>query len=84
MSEKTKDILIRAGKTFVQAFLGVLVPELCAVLGGGLNGAGAFKIAITPVICSALAAGISVVWNTVLARALGSGEEDDDDDEERA
>lgn len=30
-----KDWMIRAIKTFVQAFFGVLVPELCVVLNGG-------------------------------------------------
>ena len=29
------DWLIRALKTFVQAFFGVLIPELCVILNGG-------------------------------------------------
>ena len=62
-----KDWLIRALKTFAQAFFGVLVPEVCLMLNGNLPDyiAGA-KALLMPLICSALAAGISAAWNIIL------------------
>lgn len=62
-----KDWMIRAMKTFVQAFGGVLVPEVCLILTGNLpaNFAG-WKLVLTPLVCSALAAGIAAAWNIIL------------------
>lgn len=62
-----KDWLIRALKTFAQAFFGVLIPEVCLMLNGNLPDsiAGA-KALLMPLICSALAAGISAAWNIIL------------------
>ncbi|MBR1811871.1 MAG: hypothetical protein IJ766_09570 [Clostridia bacterium] len=62
-----KDIAIRALKTFVQAFLGVLVPEIVTILNGGFTDVSTAWKALSPFIASALAAGISAVWNIVLA-----------------
>ena len=63
------DWMIRAIKTFVQAFFGVLIPELCVLLSGGfpvdLPAAWAY---ISPVVAAALAAGISAAWNIILER----------------
>ena len=62
-----KDVLIRAVKTFVQAFFGILVPEITMLLQGTLPADWeGWKIALIPLLCSALAAGISAVWNVVL------------------
>lgn len=62
-----KDWQIRAAKTFVQAFGGVLVPELVLILSNGLpHGIDATWKIIFPVICAALAAGISAGWNILL------------------
>lgn len=63
---KLKDWQIRALKTFVQAFGGTLVPELCLVLSNGLTDISAAHKILFPVICAALAAGISAVWNVIL------------------
>lgn len=61
-----KDVAKRSVKTFVQAFFGVLVPEICIMLGGELpSSLEGWKMVIVPLICSALAAGISAVWNTI-------------------
>lgn len=61
------DWLIRALKTFVQAFLGVMIPAIIGILNGGLPvDWGAVKITIASALMAALAAGISAVWNIVL------------------
>ena len=67
-----KDWQIRALKTFAQAFGGVIVPEL--VMNGGLPPDwSALKLTLIPVICSALAAGISAAWNIILERLKEGG-----------
>lgn len=61
-----KDVIKRAVKTFVQAFFGVLVPEICVMLGGELpSSLEGWRMILIPLICSALAAGISAAWNTI-------------------
>ena len=66
---KLKDWQIRALKTFVQAFGGILVPELVLVLNGGFpQDWSAFWAVLAPIICAALAAGISAAWNVILER----------------
>lgn len=61
------DWLIRALKTFVQAFLGVLIPAIVGVLNGGLPvDWGAAKVTLISALMAALAAGISAVWNISL------------------
>lgn len=56
MSRRQKDILIRAGKTFVQAFLATLAVDVATVND--------WK-SIRPVIIGALAAGVSAAWNSI-------------------
>lgn len=64
-----KDWMIRAIKTFVQAFFGVLVPELVAILQHGWPESWASVWAyLAPVVAAALAAAISAVWNICLER----------------
>lgn len=64
-----KDWMIRAIKTFVQAFFGVLVPELVAILQHGWPESWASVWAyLAPVVAAALAAAISAVWNIILER----------------
>ena len=66
MSPRTKDILIRAGKTFVQAFGGVVIPELVLYLNVGLPESWTALWAwLAPVICSGLAAAIAAGWNAI-------------------
>lgn len=62
-----KDWMVRAIKTFVQAFFGVLVPEVAVLLDGGFpeNWPAAWAF-LAPVIAAALAAGISAFWNIAL------------------
>ena len=62
-----RDWLIRALKTFAQAFLGVFIPEIIAILSGNtMFRWDEWKTYLIPLGCSALAAGISAVWNMYL------------------
>ena len=69
-----KDWMVRALKTFVQAFLGVLIPEIVALLGVGFPAdLNATWIALSPFVAAALAAGISAVWNITLEKLKTEG-----------
>ena len=70
-------------KTFVQAFFGVLIPETVYLLNnagkpelGGLRG---IAVMVPPALCSALAAGLSAVWNLLSDTYGESGEKGGDD-----
>ena len=76
-----KDWTIRALKTFVQAFFGVLVPEVvvwCTNLAT-IDWA-SWQTWLMPIVGAALAAGISAVWNAILEaqRAAKEGAEEDE------
>ena len=61
------DWAIRAAKTFVQAFLGVLIPAFCAILSTGWpDSLSKLWVLLIPTIPAALAAAISAVWNIIL------------------
>lgn len=63
------DWMIRAVKTFVQAFFGVLIPEICVMLNGGFpESINAAWVVLSPVVAAALSAAISAVWNVVSER----------------
>ena len=63
------DWMIRAIKTFVQAFFGVLLPEVVAILQHGWPDSwAAVWVYLAPVVAAALAAAISAVWNILLER----------------
>lgn len=60
------DWLIRALKTFVQAFSGVLIPELCVILNGGFpENIETTWVIFGPIAAAALSAGISAAWNII-------------------
>lgn len=60
------DWMVRAIKTFVQAFFGVLIPEVCIILNGGFPDSIETAWAIlAPVVAAALASAISAAWNIV-------------------
>lgn len=64
-----KDWMIRAVKTFVQAFFGVLIPEICVMLNGGFpESINAAWVLLSPVVAAALSAAISAVWNVISER----------------
>lgn len=77
MKIKLKDWQIRALKTFVQAFFGVLIPEACSIIAQGalLEGWSVFAKLMAPFVGAALAAGISAAWN-LIAEALKKQEEE--------
>lgn len=67
--KKLKDWQIRALKTFVEAFGGVLIPELVIVLNSGIPESWSVLWALlAPVICAAIAAGITAAWNVILEK----------------
>ena len=68
-AKRMPDWLIRAIKTFVQAFFGVLVPEVVVLLNQGWPESwSALWGVLAPVVAAALAAAISAVWNICLER----------------
>lgn len=71
------DIWQRALKTFVQAFLGILIPEVVSLLQTGMPETGKIWYVLFPVLCSALASGISAGWN-LLNNVLFEEEEEDE------
>lgn len=71
-----KDWMVRALKTFVQAFFGVLIPELCAMLRNGWPESwDKVWVILAPVIAAALAAAIAAVWNIILEAMREAPEE---------
>ena len=65
-----RDWVIRALKTFVQAFFGVLIPEIVIILNNvsSFENFNAVWAVLAPFVASALAAAIAAVWNIVLER----------------
>lgn len=65
-----KDWKIRALKTFVETFGGVLIPEIAIILTNisSFESIHAVWVVLFPFVCSALAAGITAVWNIILER----------------
>ena len=69
-----KDWLVRALKTFVQAFFGVLVPEIVVILNGSLpTDITAWQAVLVPLLTSALAAGISAAGNIIMEHLKEEG-----------
>lgn len=66
MDDRLKDILIRAGKTFFQAFLATATVQLMAIAGSGSQKVDVRNLAIT-VGLPALAAGFSAIQNTLFS-----------------
>lgn len=88
-----KDWLIRTIKTFVQAFLGVLIPAVCALLNDGWPESWEKTwVILAPTIAAALSAAICAVWNIILEKLkepeqaystpMYGGEEQEDDMDE--
>lgn len=70
-----KDWAIRAAKTFVQAFLGVLIPAVVTLLSGGFPESTEIAWTIlSPTVSAALAAAICAVWNLTKEKLSPGGE----------
>lgn len=64
-----KDWMVRTLKTFVQAFFGVLVPEVALIIKVGFpDNWPAIWAILAPIVSAALAAAITAVWNIILER----------------
>lgn len=73
MNDHIKDVIIRAVKTFVQAFLAFFVPSLIAYLNGYST-----DLSVRTVLYPALAAGISAVWNLLVPPKTSPEEKSND------
>ena len=72
-----KNILERAVKTFVEAFISTILTEVCAVLSSSnFNDVGLSWKLFMPVIVSALAAALSAAWNYILEKTKENEFED--------
>ena len=68
-----RDWMIRALKTFVQAFFGVYIPAVGALLSGGWpESRSAAWAVLAPAAAAGLSAAIAAVWNIVLERGGGA------------
>ena len=63
---KIKDVGSRAAKTFVQAFLGVLIPQIVMMLNNYMDFDWTKWTTYLPILTGALAAGISAAWNGII------------------
>jgi len=67
MNTDWKDIWARTGKTFVQAFFGILIPQICIILEAGFPENWPMWWAyLSPILSSALAGGLCAAWNYLL------------------
>ena len=60
--EKVKDVLVRAGKTFVQAFFSSVTINSFLVI----NDVGTFKTVLYSTLIAGASAGVSAVWNMIV------------------
>lgn len=73
MSDRTKDIIIRALKTFWQAALGYIIVDINALLVG-MADSNITEGMLKTLAIGAVAAGCSAVWNSVLSPLFSSKE----------
>ncbi len=71
MREKTKEILLRAGKTFWQAAISELIAHF-TILGEVLEGVPGWKSLLLSLGVGTVAAGLSAMWNGVLSPLLSN------------
>lgn len=78
MDDRLKDILTRAAKTFLQAFLATATVQLMAVAGSGSLKIDVRSLAVTVGI-PAIAAGLSAIQNTLFPPTKPPDGEDEKD-----
>ena len=67
--KKVPDFLVRAAKTFVQAFIPVIIANIALIMSHIVNWDFAdWKGWLMPILISAVAAGISAIWNLILEK----------------
>ncbi len=71
------DIASRAAKTFFQAFVGFLIPEVILILKNVTTyNFDDWKTWVLPIVCGALAAGFSAIQNTIINARKGDEPEE--------
>ena len=76
MNDKTRDVLARAGKTFIQALLATAITQLMAVVGAGGAKIDPRSLLVTVGI-PAIAAGLSAIQNTLFPPTKPPDREDE-------
>ena len=77
---KIPDVWQRALKTFLQAFAGVLIPEIVMMLNNYMDFDWSQWTTYLPLITGALAAGISAGWNALINASDSSKSEAEEQD----
>lgn len=68
-TRRVPDFLVRAAKTFVQAFIPVIIANIALIMNHVVNWDFAdWKGWLAPILISAVAAGISAIWNLILEK----------------
>lgn len=68
-TKRVPDFLVRAAKTFIQAFIPVIVANTAMIMTHVVNWDFAdWKGWLMPIIISAVAAGIAAIWNLILEK----------------
>ena len=68
-TSKIPDFLIRAAKTFMQAFISVIVLNITAIMTHVVNwDFSDWKGWLAPILIAALAAGIAALWNFIIEK----------------
>lgn len=68
-SKQIPDFLIRAAKTFVQAFIPVIIANMALIMNHVVNwDFSDWKGWLAPILISAVAAGISAIWNLIIEK----------------
>ena len=68
-SKQIPDFLVRAAKTFVQAFIPVIIANMALIMNHVVNWDFAdWKGWLAPILISAVAAGISAIWNLIIEK----------------
>ena len=74
MSDKVKNVLERAGKTFFEAFVSSIIAHL-TLFQDALGDSAKVKAVLISVGVGAFAAGVSAAWNTIETAINKKGDE---------